>query len=237
MLDLYAATTPNTLKVLFMLGETRLPFRLQRVRLFRQEQFRPEFRALHPHAKVPVVVDSEGPGGAPHTVFESGAILLYLAEKTGSLLGANATERSAILQWLTLQMSSVGPVFGQAAHFQRAAPAGSDYARGRFLSEAVRLCETFDARLRSSRFLGGAHFSIADIAAFPWLWKHPERFGIATDELPGLRRWIAELETRPGLLLHYEDYRELARLDRLDREGASEDDIDRFLGRGRYRRM
>ena len=234
MLQLYAATTPNTLKILFMLGETGLPFRLERVRLFRHEQHEPAFRALHPHAKVPVLVDPEGPGGGPHTVFESGAILIYLAEKNGRLLGETPEARSTVLQWLTLQVSTMGPVFGQTSHFQRAAPPGSDYARRRFTSEAVRLCETFDARLRASPYLGGKDFSIADIAAFPWLWKHPERFGIPTSDYAGLQRWCAELEQRPGFLAHYDQYRELVRLDREDREQASPDDVDRFLGRGRY---
>ncbi len=237
MLELHAATTPNTLKVLYMLGETQLPFRLRRVRLYRHEQFSPAFRALHPHAKVPVIVDPEGPGGGPHTVFESGAILLYLAGKTGRLLGETPAARSTVLQWLILQVSTLGPMLGQAAHFGRAAPAGNDYGRRRYLSEAVRLCETFDARLRAARFLGGDDFSIADIAAFPWLWKHPGMLGISTADYPGLRRWIAENETRPGFLAHYEDYRELVRLDRADRDRASEDDIDRFLGRGRYWRV
>lgn len=237
MIDLYAATTPNTLKVLFMLGETHLPFRLHRVRLYRGEQFTPEFRRLHPHAKVPVIIDRAPADGVAHTVFESGAILIYLAEKSGCLLGATPAERSTILQWLMLQMSTLGPMLGQATHFNKAAREGNDYAWRRFVSEAVRLTETFDTRLRKSRWLGGEEFSIADIAAFPWLWKHPGMVGMDTAGYAGLNRWIAEIEPRPGLRAHYEQYRDLVQLDRADREAASDDDFDRFLGRGRYFRV
>ena len=237
MITLYAATTPNTLKVLFMLGETGLPFCLERVRLYRGEQFSAEHRSRHPHAKVPVIVDSEGPGGKPHTVFESGAILIYLAEKCGKLLGGTPAERSTVLQWLILQMSTLGPMFGQATHFNRAAREGNDYAWRRYVSEAVRLCETYDARLRESRYLAGNEFSIADVATFPWLWKHPGTVGIVTAGYAGMNRWIAEIETRPGLLANYEQYRELVKLDRADREAASEDEVDRFLGRGRWFRI
>ena len=141
------------------------------------------------------------------------------------------------MQWLILQMSTVGPMFGQATHFVRAAPPDNEYARRRFVSEVIRLCETFDARLQASRFLGGDELSIADIAAFPWLWKHPEMVGIDTSSYAGLQRWVGEIETRPGFLVHYDEYRELVRLDRIDREQASEDDVDRFLGRGRYWRV
>jgi GST-like protein len=237
VITLYAATTPNTLKVLFMLGEVGLPFRLERVRLYKGEQFAPEHRARHPHAKIPVIVDEEGPGGAPHTVFESGTILVYLAEKTGKLLGSTPAERSTILQWLMLQMSTLGPMLGQATHFNRVAREGNDYAWRRYVSEAVRLCETFDARLRESRFLGGEAFSIADVAAFPWLWKHPGMVGIDTRRFAGMNRWIAEIEPRPGFKVNYEQYRELVKLDRADREAASEDEVDRFFGRGRYFRV
>jgi GST-like protein len=237
VITLYAATTPNTLKVFFMLGETGLRFGLQRVRLYQGEQFSAEHRRLHPHAKVPVIVDDEGPGGKPHTVFESGAILIYLGEKTGRLLGSTPAERSNVIQWLMLQMSTLGPMLGQATHFNRAARAGNDYAWRRYVSEAVRLCETYDARLRESRYLAGNEFSIADVASFPWLWKHPGMVGIDTQGYAGLNRWIAEIETRPGLLAHYEQYRDLVKLDRADREAASGDDVDRFLGRGRWFRV
>lgn len=237
MIDLYAATTPNTLKVLFMLGETRLPFELHRVQIYRGAQFTPEFRTMHPHAKVPVIVDRDGPGGAPHTVFESGAILIYLADKTGLLLGSTPAERSTIMQWLIFQMSTVGPMFGQAAHFNGTAREGNDYARRRFVSEAIRLCETLDARLRASRYLGGEAFSIADVATFPWLWTHPRMLGIDTSAYTGLRRWIAEIEIRPGLLAHYQQYRDLVKIDQADHRDTSADERDRFWGRGPYWRV
>jgi GST-like protein len=237
MIDFYAATTPNTLKVFFMLGETGLPFRLHRVRLYLGEQFSPEFMNLHPYGKVPAIVDNEGPDGTPHTVFESGAILAYLAEKTGRFLGRTAAERSTIMQWLILQMSSLGPGLGNATHFSRGAPPGNDYGRRRFVTQAVRLCEVFDRRLRESPYLGGAEFSIADIAAFPWLWRHPGMLDIDTTGYAGLARWLAEIEVRPGFRAHYDEYKALVKLDRADRDAATPDDIDRFFGRGRYFRV
>jgi GST-like protein len=234
LIEFHAATTPNTLKVFFMLGETGLPFRLHRVRLLDGDQFTPEFRKLHPHGKVPAIVDTDGPDGKPHTVFESGAILIYLAEKTGRLLGDSPAARSTILQWLILQMSTVGPMIGQATHFARIAAAGNDYARRRYVSEAVRLCETFDARLRGAPYLGGAQFSIADIAAFPWFWRHPGMVGIDCTPYTGLRRWMGEIEIRPGFRALYDQYVALYKQDGADREKATPDQVDRFLGRGDY---
>jgi len=236
MIDFYAHTTPNTLKVFFMLGETELPYRVKRVRLYSGEQFQPEYLAIHPYGKVPAIVDPDGPGGAPHTVFESGAILHYLGEKTGKLLGRDAAERSRVMQWLMLQMSSIGPMFGQATHFNRAAPEANDYGRRRYVSMAIRLLEAVDRRLGEAEYLAGA-FSIADVATFPWLWKHPGMLGLETSEYRNLNRWLEQVERRPGFARNYGEYRALVGLDRVDREAASEDDVDRFLGRGRWFRV
>jgi len=220
-----------------MLGETGLPFRLHRIHLFDGDQYTADFRKLHPHGKVPAIIDTDGPDGKPHTVFESGAILIYLAEKTGTLLGTSPTERSTILQWLILQMSTVGPIIGQATHFARIAAEGNDYARRRYVSEAMRVCETYDARLRERPYVGGDNFSIADIAAFPWFWRHPGMVGIDTTPYEGLRRWMKEIEVRPGFRALYNQYVDLYKVDGPERERATPDQVDRFLGRGAYFRV
>jgi GST-like protein len=233
-IDLYACMTPNVLKVMFMLGETELAYRIRHVRIYRGEHFADGFEALHPYRKLPVLVDHRGPDGTPHRVFESGAILFYLAEKTGLLFGDNPAERSEVMQWLMLQMSSVGPIFGQATHFNRAAPPGNDYARRRFVTQAARLCEVYDRRLAEARYLAGESFSIADVATFPWLWRHPGMLGLDPEAYPNLQRWIGQILERPGFQRIHGAYRELVRIDREDAAAATPDMTDRFLGRGRW---
>jgi GST-like protein len=151
MIDLYACGSPNVLKVIFMLSETALPYTLHEVDMGAGEQYAPEFVALNPNSKLPVIVDRDGPQGRPHTVFESGAILLYLAEKAQLLLPIDAEARSRALQWLMWQMASVGPMFGQALHFRYIAPQDIPYARGRYLREVNRLYDVLEARRSSSR--------------------------------------------------------------------------------------
>lgn len=233
-IELYACMTPNVLKAMFMLGELELAFSLNHVRIYRGENFAEGFEALHPYRKLPVLVDHDGPGGAPHRVFESGAILVYLAEKTGQLLGSGAAGRSAVMQWLMLQMSSVGPVFGQATHFNRAAPKDQPYARRRFVTQAVRLCELYDARLAEVRYLAGEAFSIADVATFPWLWRHPGMVGIDASAFPHLQRWTAEIADRPGFRRIQPAYKAIVDIDRADLAAADPELMDRFLGRGRW---
>jgi len=236
-IELYACMTPNVLKVMFMLGETELAFRINHVRIYRGENFAEGFETLHPYRKLPVLVDREGPGGAPHRVFESGAILVYLAEKTGRLFGGDAAQRSTVMQWLMLQMSSVGPVFGQATHFNRSAPGDDPYARRRFVTQAIRLCELYEARLREVPYLAGDSFSIADVATFPWLWRHPSMVGVDVEAYPNLQRWVAEIRERPGLKRVHGAYKDLVRIDRADLAAADPDLIDRFMGRGRWSRV
>lgn len=233
-IELYACMTPNVLKVMFMLSELDLDFRVNHVRIYRGENFAEGFEALHPYRKLPVLVDHDGPGGTAHRVFESGAILVYLAEKTGVLFGRDAAERSIVMQWLMLQMSSVGPAFGNAAHFNRAAPQDNGYARDRFVTQAVRLCCLYDERLAEARFLAGEHFTIVDVATFPWLWRHPAMLGIDMAPFPHLARWIAEIGERPGLKRVHNRYRELVRIDSADMAAADPDMMNRFLGRGRW---
>ena len=168
MIDLYGCGSPNVLKILLMLEETELPYRLHAVNVHAGEQFREEFLALNPNAKVPVIVDHDMTSG-PHAVFESGAILYYLAEKTGRFLGHTHVERSACMQWLTWQVAGVGPMFGQALHFQFVAPDGNEYARRRYLTEVKRLYDVAERRLAQSQWLAGDDYTIADMAAWPWL--------------------------------------------------------------------
>lgn len=234
MIKLYGSGSPNVFKVLFMLGETGLDFELERVNVVAQEQFAPEFVALNPNAKVPVIVDEDGPGGRPHTVFESGAILIYLAEKTGRFLSQDAAARSETLQWLMWQMASLGPQFGQALHFKYIAPPGNDYARRRYLTEARRLYGVLDARLARKPFVGGDEFTIADIAIYPWAGKYFKTLGIDAAEFPHVAAWAQRIEARPGL----QKVNDLAT--RLFKDGlaaqkeADADSLDRFFGRGRY---
>jgi GST-like protein len=233
-MELHACMTPNTLKAMFMLGELDLPFELKRVRVYRGEHFADGFGRLHPYRKLPVLVDPQGPQGAPFTVFESGAILVYLAEKTGELLGEGAAQRSTVMQWLMLQMSSVGPSFGNASHFTAASGRDELYSRKRFVTQAARLCALYDERLRAERFLAGDNFSIADVATFPWLWRHPGMVGIDTSRFDGLNRWLDEVTQRPGLRRVQPRYKALVEADRKDLAEVDPDLMDRIMGRGRW---
>ena len=234
-LELYACMTPNALKVMFMLAEADLPYGIRHVRVYRGENFVDGFDALHPYRKLPVLIDRDGPGKVLHRVFESGSILFYLAEKTGCFFGDGAVERSTIMQWLMLQMSSVGPVFGQATHFNRAAH-GETYARRRFVTQAIRLCELYDARLAESPYLAGETLSIADIATFPWLWRHPSMLNIAVETYPHLQRWIAVIRDRPAFAGAHAAYKEIVAVDQADLAVACPDMINRLLGRGEWAR-
>jgi len=233
-MELYACMTPNTLKAMFMLGELDQPFELKRVRVYRGEHFAEGFEKLHPYRKLPVLVDPDGPQGTPFTVFESGAILIYLAEKAGRLLGDGPAERSLVMQWLMLQMSSVGPSFGNASHFTAASGQSETYSRRRFVTQAARLCALYDERLRQERYLAGESFSIADVATFPWLWRHPRMVGIDTSALDGLNRWLSEVAQRPGLARVQGRYKALVEADREDLAQTDPDLMDRIMGRGRW---
>ncbi|HKX78016.1 MAG TPA: glutathione binding-like protein [Novosphingobium sp.] len=230
-LELHACMTPNVLKVMFMLAETELDYRLKHVRIYRGENFGEGFDQLHPYRKLPVLVDRCGPSGEPHRVFESGAILIYLAERTGRFIGTDAAQRSTVTQWLMLQMSSVGPIFGQATHFNRAVP-DQDYARRRFVTQGVRLCQLYDERLAQVPFVAGDDFSIADMATFPWLWRHPGMVGIDVAPYRHLRRWLDEVSSRPSFARAHALYKTLVDADRADLASADPGTIDRLLGRG-----
>lgn len=192
MIDLYTAPTPNGFKVSIALEELGLPYRVQVVDLRRGDQFEPDFLRISPNNKIPAIVDGEQP------LFESGAILVYLAEKTGRLLARSGPARWAALEWLFFQVGGVGPMLGQVHHFRSYAPEKIPYAIDRYTNEAKRLYGVVDKRLSQARYLAGDEYSIADIANLPWLLGH-ERQGIDIAEYPHLRRWLDELEARPAV--------------------------------------
>ena len=198
MIDVYSWPTPNGHKVHIMLEECGLPYRAIPVNIGAGDQFKPEFLAISPNNKIPAIVDPDGPEGAPMSMFESGAILLYLAGKTGKFLPAGTTARYEVLQWLMFQMGGVGPMLGQAHHFRGYAPEKIDYAVNRYTNEAKRLYGVMDKRLSRSRYIGGAEYSVADIAVFPWLrsWKNQ---GIDWNDHPHLRGWFDEIGARPAV--------------------------------------
>ncbi len=236
MIDLYGCGSPNVLKVLLMLEETELPYRLHEVKVHAGEQFTPQFLRLNANNKVPVIVDDDAPGGGTHTVIESGAILFYLAEKTGRFFGATAIERSECMQWLMFQMGGIGPMFGQALHFQYVAPEGNDYARRRYLTEAKRLYDVVEKRLSRSEWLGGGEYSIADMAAWPWVAKYYNTKGIELPlaSFPNLSRWITVIEQRPAYQRIHESFKALYKAGLAAQRAASTDTLDRFFGRGEY---
>ena len=198
MIQVYSWATPNGHKVHIMLEECGLPYREHAVDIGAGDQFAPEFLALGPNNKIPAIVDPEGPDGEPISLFESGAILLYLAAKTGLFLPASARDKYEVLQWLMFQMGGVGPMLGQAHHFRLYAPEKIPYAIDRYTNESKRLYGVMNKRLAKSRYLGGAEYSIADIAVFPWLrsWKNQ---GIDWNDYPHLKGWFDEVGGRPAV--------------------------------------
>lgn len=234
MIELYGMTSPNVRKIFFMLEECELPYRFQHVRVFEGEQFRPEFVRRNPNSKVPVIVDGDGPGGQPYTVFESGAILLYLAEKTGRFLPRDGTARYDVMQWLMLQMASVGPMFGQLNHFRHFSE-GNDYARGRYEHEARRLFAVLDARLAEVPYLAGDAYSIADIATYPWALYH-EQYQFDWSDHPQLKRWCDSIGARPAIQRGMAAIDVIQPADRDSMQRADPADVDRFLSRTWLRR-
>ena len=198
MIEVYSWATPNGHKVHIMLEECGLPYRAIPVNIGTGDQFAPDFLAINPNNKIPAIVDPDGPEGAPISLFESGAILLYLASKTGRFLPASTTARYEMLQWLMFQMGGVGPMLGQAHHFRMYAPEKLPYAIDRYTNEAKRLYGVMDRRLAKSKYIAGAEYTIADIAVFPWLrsWKNQ---GIDWDDYPHLKGWFDEIGARPAV--------------------------------------
>ena len=198
MIEVYSWATPNGHKVHIMLEECGLPYRVTAVDIGAGDQFKPEFLAISPNNKIPAIVDPDGPGGKPISLFESGAILLYLAGKTGRYLPQDTAGRYRVLEWLMFQMGGVGPMLGQAHHFRIYAPQKIDYAVERYTNEARRLYGVMNKRLAKSKYLGGPAYGIADIAVFPWLrsWKNQ---GIDWADYPHLKGWFDEIAARPAV--------------------------------------
>jgi GST-like protein len=197
MIDLYTWPTPNGHKVHIFLEEVGMPYTVHAINIGTGDQFEPEFLKISPNNKMPAIVDQDGPGGKPYAVFESGAILLYLAEKTGQYLPSDPTGRYDVIQWLMFQMGGIGPMLGQAHHFRMYAPEKIEYAFNRYTNEASRLYGVVDKRLSEHEYLAG-DYSIADMATFPWLRYH-ENQGQKLEDYPHLKRWYDQLEARPAV--------------------------------------
>lgn len=198
MIDLYYAPTPNGHKVTLFLEEAELDYRLHRVDISKGEQFKPEFLAISPNNKIPAIIDHDpADGGGPLSIFESGAILLYLAEKTGKLLSPELRERQATLQWLFWQVGGFGPMLGQNHHFNHFAPQPVPYAIERYQVETQRLYGVLNKRLEKTPWLGGDGYSIADIAAYPWVVSH-ERQRIDLNTYPAVYNWFTRIQNRPA---------------------------------------
>jgi len=197
MIELFTWGTPNGKKVSIMLEEVGLPYQVRPINIGKGEQFAPDYVAINPNSKIPTIVDSDGPGGKPISVFESGAILIYLAEKTGKLLATEPRARLNALEWLMFQMGGVGPMFGQAHHFLRQAPEQIPYAQERYAKEARRLYGVMDKRLGAVPYLAG-DYSIADVATYPWVARH-EWHKVALPEFPNVDRWFKAITARPAV--------------------------------------
>ena len=199
MIDVYTWPTPNGHKIHIMLEETGLPYRVHPVNIRAGAQFTPEFLRISPNNKIPAIVDSDGPDGKPFSLMESGAILVYLASKTGRFMPKSDRGRFEMLEWLMFQMASVGPMMGQANHFRsNAAPERVEYAITRYSNEVKRLHGVMERRLERSAWLGGSEYTIADIAVWPWL-RSSERAGINWAEFPRLKAWFDKIAERPAV--------------------------------------
>ncbi len=197
MIDVYTWTTGNGRKVQIFLEETGLPYRLHMVNIREKEQFKPDFVAICPNSKIPAIVDQDGPGGKPFSLFESGAILIYLADKAGRLIGNDDAGRYRVIEWVMFQMANVGPLFGQANHFLNKTPEKIPYAINRYVTEANRITAVLDKRLAAHEYLAG-DYSIADITNYVWL-RNPKNEVITLDDYPNVKRWFNAIDTRPAV--------------------------------------
>ena len=197
MIELYTWTTPNGRKASIMLEEVGLAYNTHAINIGKNDQFTPEFIAINPNSKIPAIVDPEGPDGKPISIMESGAILIYLAEKTGKLMPASPRTRCVALQWLMFQMGGVGPMFGQTHHFLRAAKEPVPYAIERYTNETRRLYGVLDARLKDHQYLAD-EYSIADIATYPWVARY-EWHKTRLEDFPAVKRWFDAISARPAV--------------------------------------
>jgi len=243
MIDVYGMSSPNVVKITVMLEETGLAYRLHYVNVFAGDQYAPQFLAISPNNKVPVIIDQAGPGGEPLALCESGAILLYLAEKSAQLLPREGAARAVVLQWLMVQLTSVGPMFGQLVHFTRYAPAGNEYSLSRYTSEVRRLLGVLERRLTGTPWLGGAAYSVADIATWPWVrtacsifpWLGSSDHATLRD-WPALGRWFTAIAARPAVQRGVQTGERFLDRDKSAFSAADADAFDRFFNRGKYAR-
>ena len=198
MIDLYTWPTPNGHKIHIMLEEVGLEYTVHPINIRTGDQFDEKFLELSPNNKMPAIIDQDGPGGTPYPVFESGAILMYLADKTGQFLPAETRARYDVVQWLMFQMGSIGPMLGQAHHFLGYSAEKIPYAMDRYRNEANRLYNVLDRRLGENEYLSGGEYSIADMAVWPWT-RRPERQGVDRDAYPNFKRWFDAIEERPAV--------------------------------------
>lgn len=236
MIELYAADTANSSKILIALEELGLSYRAIPIDILAGEQFDRPLTELNPNSKIPVIVDTEGSDGHSHTVFESGAILLYLADKTGQLMPTSPAERSEAIQWLMVQMSTVGPMMGQLIHFARFAPPGNDYALSRYRSQVHRVLDVLEHRLDGRTWIGAADYGVVDIANFPWV--RPIKMFLG-DEIeaayPQLTEWTARIAARPAIL-RADKAKAILAAGLTQPDAIDPDKADRMLARGAYSR-
>lgn len=200
MIELYYAPTPNGWKITIMLEESSLPYKIVPVNLGKGDQFKPEFLAISPNNRMPAIVDNDGPNGKEVSVFESGAILLYLADKTGKFISSDPEKRIKVLEWLFWQVGGLGPMAGQVSHFVNYAPnfpGDHSYSEKRYKNEYDRLLGVMDSVLNENEFLAG-EYSIADMASFPWVTAY-KRYEVDLDRFKNVRRWFDELKSRPAV--------------------------------------
>ena len=231
MIDLYALTSPNVQKIFIMLEECGLPYNVKTVDVWKGDQFTPEFTAVNPLQKVPAIVDSEGPAGKPYTVIESGAILIYLAEKTGKFIPHDPVKRNDVMQWLMVQMANVGPMCGQLVHFSKFAGGGQDYGHSRYRTMVNKVFDVYEQQLAKNAYVAGDEYTIADIAAFPWL-RNIELLAIDLGNRPHVKAWVDKLNGRDAVKRAYAQVSQLKSV----RDNATDDAKDRYFGRGKYAR-
>ncbi len=198
MYDVYSWPTSNGKKVNIMIEELGVDYELHDIQIGKGDQFTPEYKAINPNQKIPAIVDRDGPGGAPYTLFESGAILMYMGEKHGQFFPQDMATRYEVMQWLMFQMGGIGPIFGQAHHFRRAAKEKVPYGIERYTKETRRLWGVLDARLADNEWMAAGEYTIADIAIYPWCLRH-EWQGIGLDEFPNVKSWMEAIGARPGV--------------------------------------
>ncbi len=230
MIDLYSWATPNGHKIHIMLEECGLPYKVHAIDIGKGDQFTPEFLRISPNNKIPAMVDHDGPHGKDFSLFESGAMLVYLAEKCGKFIPHNIAERYITLQWLMFQMGGVGPMLGQNHHFRIYAPEKIPYAIDRYTKEASRLYGVIDKQLAQTKYLAGNEYTIADMATFPWLRSY-EKQGQKLEDFPHLKKWYEEIDARPAVI------RGVKVLTELRKEGPIDDKArEMMFGNAQYQK-